>query len=112
MSIAEKIYKQIVEMPIKEREKLFAAIARQGFEKETYSHEEVFGELRQRPFIISETAEYLGVSVITLRRWVKQGKIKAEKIGKNLVFEVDELKRVKRASLRREVTRLKKKFVA
>lgn len=96
MITAEKVYKEIVEMPIKERERLFAIIAKRGFEKEIYSHEEVFGELRQTPFVISEAAEYLGVSVITLRRWVKQGKVKANKIGRSLVFDADDLKRIKK----------------
>ena len=31
MLTAEKVYKDILELPLKEREKLFAAIARKGF---------------------------------------------------------------------------------
>jgi hypothetical protein len=34
MITAEKVYKDIINMPLKEREKLFAAIARKGFEKD------------------------------------------------------------------------------
>jgi hypothetical protein len=34
---------------IKERERLFAVIARRGFEKEVYSHDEVFGDLWDSP---------------------------------------------------------------
>ncbi len=48
----------------KEREKLFAVIARRGFEKDLYSHEEVFDEIRQTPFTIKEAAEYLEVAEI------------------------------------------------
>jgi hypothetical protein len=33
MITAEKVYKDILQMPISEREKLFATIARKGFEK-------------------------------------------------------------------------------
>ena len=44
---AEKVYREILEMPVKEREKLFTAIARQGFEKELYTHEEVFNDIRR-----------------------------------------------------------------
>ena len=47
MISAEKIYKEIVEMPTAERAKLFATIARRGFEKDFYSHDEVFNEIRQ-----------------------------------------------------------------
>jgi len=38
-----------VEMPTAERAKLFATIARRGFEKDFYSHDEVFNEIRQSP---------------------------------------------------------------
>ncbi len=37
MITAEKVYKEILEMPVAEREKLFAVIARKGFEKEFYT---------------------------------------------------------------------------
>ncbi len=82
-------------MPVEEREKLFGAIARQGFEKDFYSHDEVFGDIRQTPFTIKEAAEYLEVAVITVRRWVKEGRLKAKRIGRNLVFDVAHLKTLK-----------------
>lgn len=50
MISAEKIYNNILEMPVKEREKLFAVIARRGFEKDLYKHDEVFNEIRETPF--------------------------------------------------------------
>lgn len=93
---AEKVYKEILEMPIKEREKLFTVIARQGFEKEFYKHDEVFGDIRREPFTIKEAAEYLEVAEITVRRWVKIGDLKSRKIGKNIVFDADELKAFKK----------------
>lgn len=92
---AEKVYKEILEMPVKEREKLFTAIARQGFEKELYTHDEVFKDIRREPFTIKEAAEYLEVAEITVRRWVKAEILKSKRIGKNIVFDVDELKRFK-----------------
>jgi len=96
MITAEKVYKQILDMPLKEREKLFAAIARRGFEKDLFSHDEVFGDIRQTPFSLKEAADYLEVAEITLRRWVKGGKIHYSRVGRNIVFEPDELKRVKK----------------
>ena len=65
---AEKVYRKILEMPLKKREKLFAVIARRGFEKDSYTHDEVFDEIRQSPFTVREAAEYLEVAEITLRR--------------------------------------------
>lgn len=96
MITAEKIYKEILEMPIKEREKLFAVIARRGFEKELYRHDEVFEDIRLSPFTLKEAAEYLEIAEITLRRWIKAGKIENERVGKNIVFDPDILKALKR----------------
>lgn len=93
---AEKVYKEILEMPVKEREKLFTVIGRQGFEKEVYTHNEVFDDIRQSPFTIKEAADYLEVAEITIRRWVKQGIIEFKRIGKNIVFDADELKSFKK----------------
>ncbi|ODS33725.1 MAG: hypothetical protein SCARUB_01162 [Candidatus Scalindua rubra] len=68
MNTAQKIYKEILDMKVEEREKLFAVIARRGFEKDFYSHEEVFEDIRQSPFTIKEASEYLEVAEITVRR--------------------------------------------
>ncbi len=96
MITAEKIYKEILEMPIKEREKLFTVIARRGFEKELYRHDEVFDDIRLSPFTLKEAAEYLEIAEITLRRWIKAGKIENERVGKNIVFDPDTLKAFKK----------------
>lgn len=99
MITAEKVYKEIIAMPVRERERLFAVIARQGFEKDLYTHEEVFSDLRQTPFTVKEASEYLEVAEITVRRWVKDGTLKSEKLGKNIVFDVNALKKVKREKI-------------
>ena len=96
MITAEKVYREILEMPLKEREKLFAVIARRGFEKDLYSHNEVFDEIRQSPFTVKEAAEYLEVAEITLRRWIKAGKIRFRRVGRNIFFDPDELKGFKK----------------
>lgn len=95
MITAKKVYKEILHMPIKEREKLFSIIARIGFEKEYYTHAEVFSDIRQAPFTIKEAAEYLDVAEITVRRWVRDGILKHERIGRNIVFDTDTLKAFK-----------------
>ncbi|MBT9439599.1 MAG: excisionase family DNA-binding protein [Desulfobacterales bacterium] len=92
MLTAEKVYREILEMPLTEREKLFAVIARRGFEKDLYNHNEVFDEIRQSPFTVKEAAEYLEVAEITLRRWIKAGKIRFKRVGRNILFDPDELK--------------------
>lgn len=96
MITAEKVYKDILEMPVPEREKLFATIARKGFEKDLYTHEEVFDDIRKSPFSIKEAAEYLEVAEITVRRWAKAGKLDYNRIGNNFVFDPDKLKEKKK----------------
>jgi excisionase family DNA binding protein len=96
MITAEKVYKEIINMPLIEREKLFSIIARLGFEKEHCTHDEVFGDIRQSPFTIKEAAEYLEVAEITVRRWAKNGILKYKRVGKNIVFDPDVLKEFKR----------------
>lgn len=95
MITAEKVYREIVKMPVNEREKLFAVIARRRFER-TYTHEEVFGDIRQSPFTIRDAAEYLEVAELTVRRWVKEGILKHKRVGRSIVFDPDELKRFKK----------------
>ena len=95
MKTAQKVYKEILDMSIDEREKLFSVITRRGFEKDYYNHDEVFDEIRQSPFTIKEASEYLEVAEITVRRWIKSEKIKASKVGRNIVFRADDLKRLK-----------------
>jgi len=99
VTTAEKIYREILEMPVKEREKLFAVIARQGFEKDLYVHAEVFENLDE-PFTTAEAAEYLDVAEITVRRWVKEGTLKSRRIGRNIVFDPDDLRDFKRTRKR------------
>ena len=96
MITAEKVYSDILEMPVKERERLFSVIARKGFEKDQYTHDEVFHDIRLSPFTIKEAAEYLEVAEITVRRWVKEGILKSKRIGKSIVLDVDELKTFKK----------------
>ncbi len=57
-----------------------------------YLHDEVFDDIRQAPFTVKEAAEYLEVAEITLRRWVKAGKINCKRMGRNIVFDADKLK--------------------
>ncbi len=96
MITAEKVYKDILKMPVPEREKLFATIARKGFEKDLYTHDEVFDDIRKSPFSLKDAAEYLEVAEITVRRWVKVGKLDYKRIGKNFVFDPDEIKAIKK----------------
>jgi len=91
MITAKKVYREILEMSVKERERLFAVIARKGFEKDLYTHAEVFADLNE-PFTIKEAAEYLNVAEITVRRWVTEGSLKSRRIGRSIVFNPNDLR--------------------
>ena len=97
MITAEHVYQELLDMPVREREKLFAVMARRGFEKDAYRHDEVFDDIRQSLFTVKEAAEYLEVTEMTVRGWVKSGKLAGQKIGRRLSFDPDMLKQFKRA---------------
>jgi len=108
MITAKKVYREILEMPVKERERLFTVIARRGFEKDLYTHDEVFDDIRRSPFTIKEAAAYLEMAEITVRRWVYDGILKSKRIGKNIVFDIDDLKAFKKNGKRGRVCLVKK----
>lgn len=92
---AEQIYKDIVLLPVAERERLFSLIARKGFDKDDYTYDEVFGDIPST-LTIKESSEYLEVAEVTVRRWAKKGKLPFHKVGKNYAFRVDDLRKLKR----------------
>lgn len=55
------------------------------------THEEVFGDLYQKRFSVKEVAEIFGKSELTIRRWVKDGKIKAIKAGGAYQFSLKDI---------------------
>jgi len=66
------------------------------------SHENFYDELkhylRQEPFSAGEAAEYLEVSVPTLRRYVQSGKLVASHlVGRNQMFSTQTLRAFKRS---------------
>lgn len=100
MITAKKVYREILDMPLKERERLFIIIAKHGFEKEFYTHDDVFSAINDSPFTVKEAAEYLEVAEITVRRLVKENKLKSGKLGRNIFFDVDDLKTFKRKKVK------------
>ena len=56
-------------------------------------------EIASKPFNLKQASEYLGVSSVTLRRWVKAGRVLASKIGRAYTFDVSDLKELKKAHI-------------
>lgn len=93
---AEDMFNQVKQMPTKERIKFFSLIAINAFQESNFTHEQVFGHLRNDTFSAEEAAEYLEVSMPTFRRYVQSGKIQPkELIGRSQLFATIDLRKLK-----------------
>ena len=93
---AEDLFSHMQKMPSKERIKFFSLIAINAFQETEYTHEQVFGHLRNASFSAEEAAEFLEISLPTLRRYVQSGKLKpASTIGRSQLFSSSDLKLLK-----------------
>lgn len=69
------------------------------FRDDDWSHDQVFGHLKNDVFSAGEAAEYLEVSVPTLRRYVQSGRLKPSTVlGRNQMFSTIDLRAFKRAA--------------
>ena len=103
MLTAENIIHSINQLPEEEKEKLAVHILKYGI-MGTHRHSPDVLDLKRwqeqiavKPFNLKEASEYLGISDITLRRWVKKGRLTACKAGRAYTFDVLDLKRFKKA---------------
>jgi excisionase family DNA binding protein len=95
---AEDLYTEMKRMPTAERLRFFSLLASNAFREDDFTHDQVFGETHQEPFSASEAAEYLEVSVPTLRRYVQSGKLVPNHVvGRNQMFSAQTLRAFKRS---------------
>jgi excisionase family DNA binding protein len=93
---AEDLFAHVQKMSSKERIKFFSLIAINAFQDTHYTHEQVFGHLRNASFSADEAAEFLEISLPTLRRYVQSGKLKPTSvIGRSQLFSSDDLRLLK-----------------
>ena len=93
---AEDLFAHVQKMSSKERIKFFSLIAINAFQDTDYTHEQVFGHLRNATFSAEEAAEFLEISLTTLRRYVQAGRLKPTSIiGRNQLFSSADLKLLK-----------------
>jgi len=108
MLTAQKVIKEIYLLPIKEREKVARHIIEFGIKSSHPDVPEILDikgwqdEIARKPFNLKQASEYLGVSSVTLRRWVKSGRILAYKVGRAYTFDVRDLKELKKAHATKE----------
>jgi excisionase family DNA binding protein len=95
---AEAVYENFMQLAPDERAKFFALLAESSVQSENFSHDQVFGHLAGDEFTAAEAAEYLEVSISTLRRYVRDGRIRASgEVGRNQLFATKDLKAFKRS---------------
>ena len=105
MLTAEKVIKEIYHLPLKERKKIARHIIEFGIRGPHPDATEILDikawhdEFASTPFNLILASEYLGVSSVTLRRWVKAGRVLASKIGRAYTFDVSDLKELKKAHI-------------
>ena len=102
MLTAEKVMHEITLLPEAEKEKLAHHIIQYGLmgahrdSPETLNLKEWQNDIARKPFNLKQASEYLGVSTVTLRRWLKKGRLAAYKAGRAYTFDVLDLKRFKK----------------
>lgn len=70
---------------------------RSAINEENFSHEEVFGHLKESEFSIHEALEYLDISEATFRREIKDGRVHAStEVGRSHLYALSDLKRLKK----------------
>lgn len=95
---AQDLFLEMKRMPSAERIKFFSLLTSQAFRDDDFTHEQVFGHLRHEPLSATEAAEYLEVSLPTLRRYVQANKLRpSHTVGRNQMFSAEELRAYKRA---------------
>ncbi|MFC1812259.1 helix-turn-helix domain-containing protein [Thermodesulfobacteriota bacterium] len=109
MLTADKIIKEIYLLPLEEREKVARYIINFGIRQyhpetpEILNLKEWQDEIAQKPFNLNQASDYLGVSSVTLRRWIKKGRISAYKTGRAYSFDVRDLRDFKKAHMTRKL---------
>lgn len=94
---AEDLFSEMKRMPAMERVRFFSLLTGNAFRDDDFTHEQVFGHLQQEPFSAAEAAEYLEISLPTLRRYVQSGKLMpSHVVGRNQMFSAQTLRAFKR----------------
>ena len=94
---AQDLFSEMRRMPATERAKFFLLLSTNAFRDDDFSHEQVFGHLAREPLSAAEAAEYLEISLPTLRRYVQAKKlIPSYVVGRNQMFSANDLRAYKR----------------
>ena len=102
MLTAQKVIHKIYLLPKEEKGKLAHHIMQYGIMGAHRDSPEILDlkqwqdDIARKPFNLKQASEYLGISAVTLRRWVKKGRLAACKAGRPYTFDMLDLKRFKK----------------
>lgn len=93
---AESLYLEMTRMPSAERVKFFLRLATKACSDDDFTYDEVFGQTYAEPLTAFEAAQYLEISIPTLRRYVQLGKlVPSHTVGRNQMFDPEDLRAFK-----------------
>ena len=93
---AEELVSEVKRMPPGERAKFFSLLGENAFREDNWTHEQVFGHLNNELFTAQEAADYIEVSLPTLRRYVQSGRLlPVSVVGRNEFFDAVALRAFK-----------------
>ena len=94
---AEELVSELKRMPPGERSRFFSLLGENAFREDDWTHEQVFRHLKNELFTSQEAADYIEVSLPTLRRYVQSGRLQpASVVGRNKFFDASALRTLKR----------------
>ncbi|MCH8306327.1 MAG: helix-turn-helix domain-containing protein [Candidatus Marinimicrobia bacterium] len=115
----ENIYTSFIILPIEDREQTYIKLAKllefdrdnpdlpiefvDGImsatkEEEDLTHMDVFGTLYEKPWTIKDAASLLSVKSTTVRKYIKDGKLKASQPGRKYLIDYKDLKKFREQS--------------
>ena len=104
ITTADELLAKMGAMPATERNRFFALLGSRFFPDDNLTHAQVFGHLTDEAFTAQEAAEYLEISITTLRRYIRKGRLTPSlRVGRRQLFSTQDLKALKQ-SLRKVTT--------
>lgn len=95
---AGELVSEVKRKPSGKRTKFFSVLGENAFRDDDWTHAQVYGHLNGEMFSVHEAADYLEISLPTLRRCVQSGRLNpASIVGRSQFFDAETLRKFKRA---------------
>ena len=101
MRTAEQIFNELQKIPFAEQEKFFGLLAKKVFHDDDINYDDLSGNFEESLLTAKDAADFLDISLPTLRRYIRDKKIRsAKKIGTSHLFDIDDLRDFKLAIMK------------